>query len=121
MLEAGVGPATVASRRSIGPHASTRRVAPDILGWGVLIALLVVPLTYGNAIGNVAILFGLACLITADRAGYREVFRMPHVWLLVASFVLLATSAVVFGGATRESLVAFDFVPLLLAIPVSTN
>jgi len=89
------------------------------LSWIILLALLVFPLTYGNALGNIAILAGLVAIFVADRAAYRQILRMPHIWMLVAAFLLLGFSAVVFGGATKASLIAFDFTPFVLAIPVS--
>ena len=108
---------------AIGPTALTppdvraSRVA-TLLAWGVLVTLLVLPLTVGNFIGDIAIVLGLVSLFFVDREGYGEVLRMPHIWLLVGSFLLLAMAAAAFGGATTESLVAFDFVPFLLAIPI---
>ena len=85
----------------------------------ILVALMVVPLTYGNALGNVAILLGLIAIFVPDRAAYGQVLRLPHIRMLIAAFLLLGFSAVVFGGATKASLIAFDFTPFVLAIPVS--
>jgi O-antigen ligase len=92
--------------------------AATIIAWGVLLTLLVAPLTLGNYIGDVAILLGLASLFAVSREGYRVVLRMPHIWLLIGAFVLLGIAAVAVGRFSADSLVVFDFSTLLLAIPI---
>jgi O-antigen ligase len=117
MSEAQLSPMTVPPG---SPAISAVRAATAMwVSRLILVALMVVPLTYGNALGNVAIALGLVSIFVADRAGYRHVLGMPHIRMLVASFLLLGLSAVVIGGATKASLVAFDFTPFVLAIPVS--
>ena len=104
----------------IAPLLGQRRTAPaTALTWAILIVLMVVPLTYGNALGNLAIVLGIVALFVADRAAYAAVLGMPHIRLMIAAFASLAISIIVIGGATSESLIVFDFIPLLLAIPVS--
>lgn len=84
-----------------------------------MISLLVVPLTYGNAIGNLAILFALMALLVVPRRVYRDMLSLPHIWMLIACFGLLAIATLVVAGRSADALVVFDFTPLLLTLPVS--
>jgi O-antigen ligase len=119
MTEAGIAPAAGFPEPSVESRANVRARATAVLVWGILITLLVVPLTYGNAIGNIAILLGLLTLFVADRGAYRVVFGLPHIRMLAASFGLLAIATLVVAGTSPDALVLFDFTPFLLAIPVS--
>ena len=68
----------------IAPLLGQRRTAPaTALTWAILIVLMVVPLTYGNALGNLAIVLGIIALFVADRAAYAAVLGMPHVRLMI--------------------------------------
>jgi len=81
-------------------------------------ALLLVPLTRGNALGYVAMLGALCGLaFIGDHAAYHAVLTMPSIAMLIAAFVLLAISVVVVSGLSNDTLVAFNFTPFLLAIP----
>ncbi len=90
------------------------------LCWVILGALLLVPLTHGNALGYVAMLGAVGGFFVADRPTYRAVLAMPQTRILIVAFVLLAIAIVAVSGPfSHDTLVAFDFTPFLLVIPAN--
>lgn len=91
-----------------------------LLSWTVVVALLALPLTWGNALGNLAIIVALIAPLTIwDRRRYGEALHMPHLWLLVAAFGLLAIPTLVRSWNEPDALVVFDFFPFVLTMPVA--
>jgi O-antigen ligase len=88
--------------------------------WAILGALLLVPLTYGNALGNAAMLVSLAApLFLRDAAAYRTALGLPSVRLLLGAFACLAISVIAMSRSVNDALIVFDFAPFLLTVPVA--